>query len=87
MVDDQPSSGQYISISDIILSLIESKIRMYMWNSVPPWTVSGIILRSHYMDLNSVAYIISLLVSMNMIFPPIMHPEDHFLKSKGENRK
>ena len=72
--------GQDISIQDIIISLIKSQSRRYLWNSVPTWTYLGIISRRHYMDINSVAFVMSLLVSMKMTFPLKMHPEENCLK-------
>ena len=72
MVEYQVESGQDISISDFILSLIESQSMRHMWNSVPPWRLLGIISQRHYRDLNSIDFVISLLISMNMILPHIM---------------
>ena len=58
------------------------KSRRHMRNYVPPWTLLGIISRRHYSNTNSVDFVISFLVSMNMIFRPIIHAEEHCLKSR-----
>ena len=41
---------------------------------------TGTISVRHYRDINSVDFAIPLLVSINITFPDIMHPEEHFLK-------
>ena len=72
IVDVQAAGGKDTSIFDIILSLIVSKIRRHMWNSVPLFTQSGIISLRHCGDLNFVVFVTSLLVFMNMTLPPII---------------